>query len=123
MDVNHLRTSAPKVVKFLHKNRHEGCTTAAMNNAAAGGHAPILEYLGSNLAEGCTEYAMVMAAWNGHLEIVKWLHHNRAEVSAACRLADARMWRVLPGASGIFGMCHDRAGPCRPRGRLGAICP
>lgn len=67
-------------MKFLHKSRHEGCTTAAMNNAASGGHTAVLEYLASNLDEGCTEYAMIMSAWHGHLDIVKWLHNNRAEV-------------------------------------------
>ena len=67
------------VVKFLHENRTEGCTTWAMNSAAEDGHLEIVKFLHENRTEGCTENATDFAEMNGHLEIVKWLHENRTE--------------------------------------------
>lgn len=64
----------------MHDNRKEGCTTAAVDNAASGGHLELLKFLVSNRGEGGTVYAMILAAWHGHLDVVKWLHHNRDEV-------------------------------------------
>lgn len=72
--------SLKQVVTFLHENRGEGCTTAAVDNAASGGHLELLKFLCRNRVEGGTVYAMVLAAWHGHLEVVKWLHENREEV-------------------------------------------
>lgn len=68
------------MVIFLHENRREGCTTAAVDNAASGGHLELLKFLCHSRAEGGTVYAMILAAWHGHLEVVKWLHENREEV-------------------------------------------
>lgn len=64
----------------MHHNRAEGCTTAAMDNAASSGHMHVLHFLASTRSEGCTVYAMVLAAWHGHLDVLKWLHMNRSEV-------------------------------------------
>lgn len=77
----HARLAIVQVVEFLHYNRVEGCTTAAMDNAASGGHLEILKFLAANRNEGCTIYAMILAAWHGHLRVVEWLHNNRNEVS------------------------------------------
>ncbi|TYZ68363.1 hypothetical protein PybrP1_005391 [[Pythium] brassicae (nom. inval.)] len=68
-----------EIVKFLHANRSESCTTVAMNGAAGDGHLEVVKRLHANRAEGCTQAAMDKAAKNGHLEIVKWLHENRTE--------------------------------------------
>lgn len=73
-----------QVLKFLHENRREGCTTDAVDNAASGAHLDILKFLTSNRAEGGTVYAMTLAAWHGHLDVVKWLHDNRDEVRFTC---------------------------------------
>lgn len=69
-----------QIVKFLHEHRPEGCTTAAFDSAAWGGHIGVLKFLKTNRDEGCTAYAMVLAAWHGHLDVVKWLHSNQDEV-------------------------------------------
>ncbi len=67
------------VVKWLHQNRKEGCTTNAMDLAANNGHLDVVKWLHRNRREGCTKAAMTGAAGNGHLEIVEWLHRNRKE--------------------------------------------
>jgi hypothetical protein len=67
------------LVIFMHKHRHEGCSTKAMDNAASSGHLEIVKYLHENRTEGCTTIAMDYAARDGHLEIVKYLHENRTE--------------------------------------------
>lgn len=74
------RPAEPQVVKFLHEFRGEGCTTAAVDNAASGGHLELLKFLCSNREEGGTVYAMILAAWHGHMDVLKWLHYNRDEV-------------------------------------------
>ncbi len=68
-----------EVIKWLHENREEGCTTLAMNWAASNGHLHVVEWLHENREEGCTRWAVEWAACNGHLDIVKWLHDNREE--------------------------------------------
>ena len=65
-----------EIVKWLHENRTEGCTTAAMNCAARNGHLEVVKWLHENRTEGCTEWAMDLAAENGHLDVVKWLNDN-----------------------------------------------
>ena len=67
------------VIKWLHENRKEGCTTDAMDFAAGNGHLEVVKWLHENRKEGCTGDAMDLASENGHLEIVKWLHENRTE--------------------------------------------
>ncbi|KAG1685609.1 hypothetical protein DVH05_007907 [Phytophthora capsici] len=56
-----------------------GCTTAAMDAAAANGHLDVVQWLHANCSQGCTTSAMDLAAYNGYLETVKWLHANRKE--------------------------------------------
>lgn len=67
------------IVKWLHRNRSEGCTTAAMDTAAAGGHLRVLQWLDANRKEGCSSVAMNFAVFNGHLRIVQWLNEHRSE--------------------------------------------
>ncbi len=67
------------VVKWLHKNREEGCTTNAMDWGATNGHLHVVKWLHKNREEGCTTIAMDYAASRGRLHVVKWLHENREE--------------------------------------------
>jgi hypothetical protein len=68
---NHL-----EVIKWLHKNRSEGCNPYAMNSAADSGHLEVIKWLHTNRSEGCTTLAMDWAAKNGHLDITNWLNYN-----------------------------------------------
>ena len=67
------------LVRWLHFNHKEGCTTNDMDLAAKNGHLEIVKFLHFNRKEGCTKRAMDYAAHNGHLQIVKWLHFNSKE--------------------------------------------
>jgi hypothetical protein len=67
---NHL-----EVVKWLHENRHEGCTMLAMDRAAENGHLELVKWLHTNRKEGCSVYAVNEAACNGHLDVVKWFYY------------------------------------------------
>ena len=67
-----------EVIKWLHYNRSEGCTTKAlslkaMDLAAENGHLEVVKWLHHNRSEGCTTDAMNRAAKYGHLEVVKFL--------------------------------------------------
>ena len=75
-----------EVVKWLHENRTEGCTTDAMDWAASKGHLEVVKWLHENRTEGCTKNAIDCAAYNGHHEVVKWLHEH---CPALCNLQDA----------------------------------
>ncbi|TMW58657.1 hypothetical protein Poli38472_010216 [Pythium oligandrum] len=68
-----------EVVKFLHESRTDGCTTRAMNEAASNGHLNLVKFLHEHRKEGCTEKAMNGAAGGGHLEVVRFLHTSRSE--------------------------------------------
>ena len=50
-----------------------------MDLAAKNGDLEMVKLLHENCEEGCTTRAMDSAAENGHLEIVKFLHKNRKE--------------------------------------------
>ncbi|OWZ19407.1 hypothetical protein PHMEG_0006347, partial [Phytophthora megakarya] len=58
------------VLKWLHANRPEGCTTFAMNIAASKGNLAMVQWLHENRNDKCTKQAMDDAAENGHLEVV-----------------------------------------------------
>jgi len=77
---NHMDCAASngniEIVKWLHANRKEGCTTYAMNNAALEGHLEIVKWLHYNRKEGSTIFAIDCAASKSHIEIVKWLKEN-----------------------------------------------
>ncbi|POM74756.1 Hypothetical protein PHPALM_8237, partial [Phytophthora palmivora] len=60
------------VVQWLHENRSEGCTSAAMDSAAKRGNWDILKWLHDNRNEGCTSHAMETK----DPYIVHWLHEN-----------------------------------------------
>jgi ankyrin repeat protein len=47
-----------------------------MNLAAEKGHLEVIKWLHENRDEGCTSDAMDWAAKNGHQEVVKYLREN-----------------------------------------------
>ena len=62
------------IVKWLHENRTEGCTTKAMDEAASHGFNDIVKFLHENRREGCTEEAMDHACYRGDLDLLIYLH-------------------------------------------------
>ncbi|KAJ3110586.1 hypothetical protein HDU96_006462 [Phlyctochytrium bullatum] len=68
-----------EILKFLHEHRDEGCTVAAMDQAAANGILEVVEFLHHSRTEGCTQLAMDRAAGNGFLSVVKFLDLHRTE--------------------------------------------
>ncbi|KAJ3333214.1 hypothetical protein HDU76_010535 [Blyttiomyces sp. JEL0837] len=68
-----------QVLKFLHYNGFEDCTSDAMDLAASNGHLQVLQFLHMHTSKGCTTRAMDIAAERGFLNVVKWLHENRQE--------------------------------------------
>lgn len=78
-----------EMIKWLHYNRKEKCTTWAMDGAAGNGHFDILKWLHENRTEGCTNIAMNYAATIDRLDIVIWLHENRTEGCDATALENA----------------------------------
>ncbi|OQS01802.1 ankyrin repeat [Thraustotheca clavata] len=80
------------IVKFLHDNRTEGCTTKAMDYASGGGHLDVVKFLHENRTEGCSTLALSYALdnhhWNdyfeiaakyGQMDIIKYIHENQSE--------------------------------------------
>jgi hypothetical protein len=65
------------VVKWLHENRTEGCTSKAMSSAAVAGHLHVVKWLHENRYEGCNEYTAAIATKNGHVDVVKFLLNHR----------------------------------------------
>ncbi|EFA82703.1 Putative ubiquitin-conjugating enzyme [Heterostelium album PN500] len=65
-----------QLVKWLHENRTEGCDRSAMNNASANGHLETVEWLSRNRSEGCSGRALNQASLNGHLSVVQFLCAN-----------------------------------------------
>ncbi|KAF1790257.1 Ankyrin repeat-containing domain [Phytophthora cactorum] len=66
--------------------------------AASNGHLEVVKWLHANSNEGCTTFAMSADAANGHLEVVKGLHANRSEsVGKTCwtaSLLNTFVWRM-----------------------------
>ncbi|KAL2914099.1 hypothetical protein HK105_206357 [Polyrhizophydium stewartii] len=52
-----------------------------MGYAAENGHLDVVKWLHANRTEGCSTDAIESAARNGHLAVVKWLLKNRTEAS------------------------------------------
>ncbi len=48
---------------------------------AKNGHLAVVKWLHENRTEGCTTDAMDDAASNGHLTVVKWLHENECTLA------------------------------------------
>ncbi|EGG18513.1 hypothetical protein DFA_04007 [Cavenderia fasciculata] len=74
-------TSKLDVVKFLHYNTTNGCTTNAMDSAILYGDIELLKvciFLHFNRTEGCSDNSIDIASECGHLDIVKFLHEHRS---------------------------------------------
>jgi len=89
---NHL-----KVIKWLHINNYNGCSTFAIDIAACNNYLEIVKFLSNNRLEGCSTNAVDCAAKHGHLDMVKWLYYNRGEglttyaIDFAARNGDCKM--------------------------------
>ena len=64
------------MVKWLHENRREGCTTNAIDNAASGGHISIVKYLLKNRREGFTDRAIIDSIYRGFNTVARLLQDN-----------------------------------------------
>jgi ankyrin repeat protein len=53
-----------------------------MDFAAGNGHLNVVKWLHKNRKEGCTTTAMDLAMLNEHIDIVMWLNENRKEDSS-----------------------------------------
>ncbi|AVK74778.1 Ankyrin repeat domain containing protein [Pandoravirus quercus] len=93
------------LVDFLHRNRREGCTRRAMDYAAANGHFDVVVYLHENRTEGCSVGAVNRAAANGHRDVVAYLLAHRTEGSTPLALATA-------AANGDVGMLRTLTEDC-----------
>lgn len=91
-----------EVVHWLHENRNEGCTEIAMNLAAEGGHLEVVKFLHETGRAKCTVIAMDLAASGGHLEVVRWLHENRDE---GCSI-NAMNWAAQNGHLKVVKWLH-----------------
>ena len=65
------------IIKWLHKNRAEGCTTYAIGEAAKYGHFEVVRWLNESRSEGFLDVAMTWAEMNKHSEIVEYLKRAR----------------------------------------------
>ncbi|KDO30260.1 hypothetical protein SPRG_19809 [Saprolegnia parasitica CBS 223.65] len=72
-------SGAMDILRFLHDERHEGCSTMALDMAASNGDLDMVTFLHTHRREGCTMAAMSRAAANGHLDVVRFLHDKRKE--------------------------------------------
>ncbi|OWZ03733.1 hypothetical protein PHMEG_00024482 [Phytophthora megakarya] len=66
---------------WLHSLPRIRCTTATMDNAAAGGYLKVVQWLHENRTKGCIVKALNRAATNGHIGVVQWLLANHSKHS------------------------------------------
>lgn len=74
-----LTTSLQEILKWLHKNRGEGCTQEAVDWAAGNGHVDVLHWLISTRRVGYSTRAVEWATKNDHSESVALLEKIRAQ--------------------------------------------
>ncbi|ETL79603.1 hypothetical protein L917_19803 [Phytophthora nicotianae] len=78
-----------EMLKWLHLNRSEGSSSAAMDGAAANGNFEMLQWLLENCTAGCTTESIVSAARLGRLDIVKWLDQHYPNVHTLKAMSEA----------------------------------
>lgn len=78
-----------QMMQWLHENSVVGCSSAAMDSAADLGRLDILEWLHVKQLAECTTLAMDSAAANGHLQVLKWLHANQSDGHTTKAIKDA----------------------------------
>jgi len=76
---------------------------ATKDCAAANGYLSVVKWLHRNRREGCTVSAMNWAAERGHLSVVKWLHHNRCARPRSGRRQSLKFLRCHK--NGLFQRC------------------
>ena len=66
-------------IKWMHYHEYEMDTWpySVMDWAASNGQLEVVKWLHKNRSEGCTPEALFWAASKGHLEIVKYLYENK----------------------------------------------
>ncbi|RLN85507.1 hypothetical protein BBJ28_00023614 [Nothophytophthora sp. Chile5] len=107
-----------EVVQWLHEHRSEGCTPAAMHLAAANGYMDVVKWLQLHRSEGCEEATLGRAAESGHLDMVQWLHDNRHEVFSCPGAMDTAAAR---GYLDVVKWLHEkRRGSCTIEAMNGA---
>ncbi|POM66369.1 Hypothetical protein PHPALM_17773, partial [Phytophthora palmivora] len=99
------------VAKWLYANRREGCGKWAMDLAASCGHLHVVKWLYQDLHKCCSSWALDSAARQGHLDVVKWLHSNQTEACTAEAMSSA-------AANGhidvVRWLHHNRSEGCDP---------
>ncbi|EFA83676.1 hypothetical protein PPL_02742 [Heterostelium album PN500] len=61
------------MMRWLHENRSEGCTTKAFDECAKRGYIDALKWLYVNRTERCSRNIVNEVASNGHIEVLLWL--------------------------------------------------
>ncbi|KAK1944268.1 hypothetical protein P3T76_004180 [Phytophthora citrophthora] len=100
------------VVKWLHANRSEGCTTEAMGKAAQNNHLAVLKWLDQNRTERFTDKAIRGAVRVGNLEVLEWLYSRQPEL---CRITAVNCANdVLAYCShfGVLWFLHQNCREC-----------
>ncbi|GMF09881.1 unnamed protein product [Phytophthora lilii] len=92
-----------EIIQFLHSNRTEGCTSAAMTNAVGNGNLMLLQWLHFNTRARCTKHDMDKAAAMGRLDIVQWLHENCREGCTTAAMDGA----AAAGYLGVVQWLHE----------------
>jgi hypothetical protein len=93
-----------EVIKWLHENLVEGCTTHAMDVAAYKGHFNIVKWLHENRTEGCSSGAITLAACNGHLDIIKFVHEKYPKADCS---EHAMNWAIRDGHFNVVKYIHE----------------
>ncbi|GMF19906.1 unnamed protein product [Phytophthora fragariaefolia] len=90
-----------ELVKWLHSNQQEGCSTEAMGHGVAQGR----KWLHANRSEGFSEIAMESAVRNNRLDMVKWMYEH----SENCLKGNIDI-AAAPGNLEIVSWLHFRGG-------------
>jgi hypothetical protein len=95
-----------EVVRWLHGNCSEGCTTRAMDKAACHGCLDVVKWLHENRLEGCTEKVVSKALEREHPAVAKWLLEHRPE----CVVPDSMTfrWATRLGYGDLFRWLFER---------------
>ncbi|KAK1943472.1 putative ankyrin repeat protein [Phytophthora citrophthora] len=117
------------ILRHLHANRSEGCSTAAFNGAAANNHLQVLQWLFVWYEGSCNlKEAVVSAAAAGHLRVVKFLSTPSYQLGRVARLRPLEYQVVVEAAvlnSQIevleYLLNFDRGHPYRRRGIVSAV--
>ncbi|KAF0729974.1 hypothetical protein AaE_009338 [Aphanomyces astaci] len=94
--------------------------TMAMNIAAKNGHVAIVQWLHANRKESCTSAAIDDAALRGHVHVVDYLHRTGLATFSS-RLSEIMLQVVAKGDVGMVEWLHRHRTRQWPRGLMDAI--